>query len=531
VLFGCGQDFVAPGSGEIATSLDQPTSERPGALDEPEGQPASRFVAAPPALDPSDPYPQRLVLHGDTSAAGNLRSDRECAAQGPDWIYELDLRAFHEPVTANIGLRATFDGSLRLEQGRWEDPFLVACNEDQAPGANEAFLGLTLEPALYRLIVDGETPSDAGGFELVLELAKKAANCAVPPPNDRCSDAVPIDPRSKVQTFFGSTRCASDQVDPLWECGNFSDRDGDVFYSLDLSGFDAPVRLHASTDLAPTNFPNSIFVTRDVNGSCSPAFACGASPTGATQLWAKLDPGRYFLGVEGSDGATGEFGLAVEFDSAACVVSNDTCQTAQLIQPRLGTQTFTAWPMCGDDSISTRCALGSPNPDIFYQLDLRQFSQPVHVRASAQLGADSFSSLLLLSDAGGSCGAELWCGDLDLWLPPESYYLGLDGFRDQQGPVLVSLSLDVQGAAAPAECIDSRVASCAQSVDCCAGDGPECWLVLMSCGLRREALDCLCESEPHCCGTGYDFDAVCGDWLEECGTFCAGFDPVLACKT
>jgi hypothetical protein len=95
--------------------------------------------------------------------------------------------------------------------------------------------------------------------------------------------------------------------------------------------------------------------------------------------------------------------------------------------------------------------------------------------------------------------------------------------------VLLSVSLDVEGAAAPAECIDSRVATCAQSVDCCAGDGPECWLALLSCGLRREALECLCERAPHCCGAGYDPDPACGDWLQECETFCAGFDPVLAC--
>lgn len=532
LVLGCGDNSplsLSPGETRKAAPV-RPGFEFPVELDlEPRAETGQPALAPLPALNPSDPYVQRWLVQGDTSGASNRRFDSECAAQGPDWIYDLDLRAFREPVTASIGLRAAFDGSLRLEAGRFEDPFLLACNEDQAPGAREAFLGLTLEPARYRLIVDGETPSDAGAFELALELAAQDVRCALPPPNDRCADAVPIDPRSGVQTFFGSTRCASDQVDPLWECGNFYDRDGDVFYSLDLSAFEAPVRLHARTDLAPTNFPNSIFVTRDVNGSCSPAFVCNTSPTAQTQLWAKLEPGRYFLGVEGSEGQTGEFGLQVEVDSEPCVVSNDTCPTAQVIEPRLGTQTFTAWPLCGDDSISTRCTSQSPSPDLFYWLDLHEFAQPVHVRASAKLAAGSFSSLLLLADAGGTCSSELWCGDFDLWLEPKSYYLALDGYRDQQGPVEFSISLGLEGAAAPAACIDSRVGSCAQSVGCCAGDGQECWLALLSCGLRPEALDCLCQREPRCCGGGYDPDAACGDWLEECGTFCAGFDPVLAC--
>lgn len=486
-------------------------------------------LEALPVSGAGELYRQRLSVRGDTSPASSRRAGGPCAGQGPDWIYELDLRSFSQPMTLNVALRAAFDGSLRLEEGRWDDPFLIACNEDHVDGANEAFLGVELEPARYRLVVDGEGADDAGEFELELELATAVARCALPPPNDRCADAVAIAPRTGVQAFFGSTRCATDQVDALPECGNFYDRDGDVFYSLDLSALDAPVRLRASTDLLPTSFANSLFVTRDVGGSCSPAFTCSSSTTGATQLWAKLEPGRYFLGVEGSEGATGEFGLAVELAADACVVSNDTCQTAQVIEPRLGTQSFTAWPLCGDDSISTACQRGSPTPDLFYRLDLSSHSQPVHVRASARLGSSSYESLLLLADAGGTCGSELWCGDVDLWLEPRSYYLALDGYRDQQGPVELTLTLDVADPPQPAECIDARVASCAQSADCCAGDGQQCWLALLSCGLRREALDCLCERAPRCCGTGYDANAACGDALVQCGSFCSGFDPVLDC--
>ncbi len=494
--------------------------------------PAGSCGAAALAFFPNDPYRQRRVIRGDTSRAENARSRANCAGLGPDQTYELDLRAFSGPVSAYLHVRAGFDVSLAIETGRQDDPFLVACNEDHAPGAEDAFIAATLEPKLYRVVVDAERGDSSGAFELVVELASPTGRCGAPPPNDRCNEAIVIDPDRPAQTFFGTTQCASDQAHANWECGAyFADRPVEVFYSIDLSGRTQPALLHATTQIAPTNHDTVLFVTRDVLGECAEPLICGDDDSRSVQaeLWANLEPGFYFLGVESYEGY-GDFGLSVEISAASCVPANDTCQAAQVIDPKLGAQTLRAWPGCGDDTLTTNCNALAPSPDIFYRLDLREFEGKVRVRANAVRGDVAFDKLLLMADGGGTCGNELSCGNFDLWLAPDSYYLALDGFRDQHGPVDLTLEIETGAPPPVADCIDERVATCAraENVDCCSGNDAECWLIFTSCGLRPEALSCLCAADPDCCG-GRNTSYQCRRLLEECGTFCAGFDRVLTC--
>jgi hypothetical protein len=485
-----------------------------------------------PRFDANDPYLQRAAVRGNTALATDAHSIAECASHGPELVYDLDLRAFGKPTRVYVEARAAFDVSLAVEEGPLEDPFVRACNEDHAPGTQTAFLAVTLEPKQYRLIVDGEAPTDAGEFELTVELPPADGRCGAPPPNDRCEQAIPLDLDSPVQTVFGTTRCAFDQTQPLWECGDFVYHEGEVFYSLDLSQRAQPILLYATTGLAPTDHETNLYVVRDVEGQCTETLACNAyweTRERQTRLWARLEPGRYFLAVE-PDGKSGDFGLSVEVVNEACTAENDTCRTAEPLEPKLGIQELVTWPSCGDDSLATRCTVLSPSPDIFYHLDLRKFEGPVHVRAEARHDGGSFSYLVLLADVGGDCGGELWCGDFDLWLEPQSYFLALDGFRYEQGPITLTLEISREAPPAPVDCIDESLANCARAHDvrCCVGAGEDCWLALASCGLRSEALACLCEAEPACCGAPGS-SAECAQILKACGTWCPSFDPVFTC--
>lgn len=488
-------------------------------------------LAMDPELSATDLFRQRVVLRGDSSVDPRLRSDPHCASLGPDVAYDLDLRAFREPVLVYLGLHASFDSSLRIERGPEEDPFLVACNEDHVPGIKDAFLSVTLPPDHYRVVADGEQPSDGGPFELTVEIPSRNGLCREAPANDRCEQATPVDLGSGPQVFLGTTACSSDQADPPWECGSFTDRGGEVFYAIDLTDRSGPVLLHASTDVEPKGADTLLFLVRDV-GVCAESLICSyedyddATPA---ELWARLEPGRYLLAVEGDAGDAADFGLQVALDPQPCVVSNDTCGTAEVIAPDLGHQSFTVWPMCGDDTIQTACGGIDPSPDIFYGLDLSRFQSLVHVRVDTELAGHSFSNLVLMADDDGTCGAELWCGDFDLWLEPAKYYLALDGFRDQQGPVQLDLDLDTAEPPPVKGCIDEPLAQCGRKQGCCLGDGTECWLVYLGCGLAREALDCLCTAEPACCDGRGDSDQ-CGSLLQGCGTFCPGFDPALSCS-
>jgi len=536
LALGCGEDSVPVGSTAPSMSpsaLDgaalSARAPDAGVLVCP-GQGCS-VLAMDPELSATDLFRQRVVLHGDSSVDPRLRGDTHCASLGPDVAYDLDLRAARAPVQVYLGLHASFDSSLRIERGPEEDPFVVACNEDHVPGLDDAFLSVTLPPERYRVIADGEQPGDGGPFELTVEVPSRNGLCREAPPNDRCEQATPVDLSAGPQVFVGTTACSSDQADPPWECGEFTRRGGEVFYALDLTDRSTPVLLHASTDVEPKGANTTLFIVRDA-GVCAETLFCNRDASAelvSSELWARLEPGRYLLAVEGYYGDSVDFGLQVALDPESCDVSNDTCATAQEIAPNLGHQSFTTWPMCGDDTLYTSCSALTPSPDIFYRLDLSQFPGLVHVRVATERAGTSFENLVLMADAGETCGSAIWCGDFDLWLEPKKYYLALDGFRDQQGPVQLSVDIDTAGAPPAKPCIDESLAQCARKQNCCLGDSSECWLVYLSCGLAPEALDCLCTADPACCdGLGNSFE--CGRLLQGCGTFCPGFDPGLSCS-
>lgn len=552
---GCGEDVVlrapvtALPEGDVGTPGAAPIDEsapptEPSTIEE---RPEPKCPLEP-CFDDSELLPpngrdasrQRRAVRATTLGAPNTRSYGACASSGPDLIYDLDLRGFDPPITVYVEARAEFDASVAIEEGPLDDPFVVMCNEDHVPGVDDAFLALELGAERYRIVVDGETPTDAGEVELVVDLPSRTGRCGVPPENDLCETATPIDPDLPVQTFVGTTECSTDQAQPLWECREYVWRDGEVFYSLDLSNRSERVLLHADTAVPPTDHETHLLVIDDNGGTCSTTLACQSPDfaidgVGYTRLWAVLDPGKYLLAV-GHQGAPGDFGLRVEL-AGSCAVSNDTCQTATPLKAEVGVQSLVVWPMCGDDSITTRCETQNPSPDIFYRLDLREFPARVRVRASAQkdvkgandVGA-TFESIVLLEAIDGNCGHELWCGDFDLWLEPRAYVLGLDGFRDQQGPVVLNIEIATGSPPEEVDCIDLAVARCASTHDyrCCSGDSDQCALAFTSCGLRQEALTCVCETEPACCSGGggsYECDQV----FLTCGTFCQEFDPALEC--
>lgn len=479
---------------------------------------------------PGDLARQYLAVQGSTLGAPSAAAPASCPALGAALSYGLDLSAFDAPVQLVLALKASFDGVLRVERGDLADPALVACNADHASGVDDALLSLTLEPGRHRVVVQGEGASDAGEFELSLQLLPREGRCRSAPANDRCAHAAALDPDQPRQALYGTTACATDQAQPLWECGNFAERRPEVFYGLDLSSRSEPVLLYATTALEPAAADVLLYVVREVAGECAETLLCSderSAPGAPAELWAALPPDRYLLAVEERSGRAADFGLLVELGEA-CTVSNDTCQTAELLQSSPGTQRLTAYPSCGDDSLRSSCERLGPSPDVFYRLDLSGADGPVRVQAATSLRGHSLGSLVLLAEHEGTCAGELWCGDFDLWLPPAVYFLALDAFRDQQGPVELSVTLSSEGAPAPAACIDAGIAECARGRDCCDGSGDGCWLVLQSCGLEPQALACLCAAEPACCGgpgTSYE----CGRLLAACGAFCPGFDPVESC--
>src|SRR5690606_26980672 len=108
--------------------------------------------------------------------------------------------------------------ALRLERGRCADPVEIASNDDHADGVERAVISRRLEPGRYRLVVSAEHDGEPGGFRLRLTAVGLEPSCLGPPVNDTCEGAIELDPEAEVQSFVGSTYCASNDASSLFGC-------------------------------------------------------------------------------------------------------------------------------------------------------------------------------------------------------------------------------------------------------------------------------------------------------------------------
>lgn len=481
-----------------------------------------------------------LVIAGDTRCGKSEHLGQDCAAAGSELVFELDLSEVPSGVVVRGVLDAAFDGSLHIERGQCEDPVVVACNEDHADGVDRAVVSATLEPDHYRLVVDAEREGEGGEFSLSLLLRAEDAQCAESPENDGCDGAIDLDPDLPVQTVVGSTRCAHNDAYSFFEC-HLDDTTPDVFYRLDLSARDEPVVVRASTDIAPTDFDTILYVMDSAQGHCFAALACnddGPSQEqrlpGSSELVTRLEPGQYFLVVDGVDGA-GDFGLRVSLNEVECA-ANVSCEDALDLDASEGESSYTVDTVCATSSLVTRCSAYGNGPDVYYRLDLSAYAGPVRVRAAMP---DSYGwSLALLPSAGeASCGSQRLCsGDsLEAVLEPGVYYIAVSAPRNAERSGELALELEAVAADQLVDCVDTAVADCAEDLlsagdtSCCDEPTGSCLYAWSSCGLDPGLRACVCDAAPECCepfSSGPDCAAV----FATCGLLCPSFDFSAYCE-
>lgn len=207
--------------------------------------------------------------------------------------------------------------------------------------------------------------------------------------------------RSSTDTAIDSTRSQ------LSSCVDAS-AGPEAWFALDLSGFEAPVEVHAVVD---AQFDALLELRSGACGDsvsldCDRARGLAAS---SSSLAARLEPAEYWLVVDGADAqSSGDYQLQVELDPApgrcAASASNGTCSGAARLEP-LQRQTVLLDEACavaGDDD----------EPSLWYELDLRAEPEPVLVHAAVwTLAVPALQRLYLYGvDAAGECASELGAG-------------------------------------------------------------------------------------------------------------------------
>jgi hypothetical protein len=184
-------------------------------------------------------------------------------------FYRLDLRDRMRPVVvrASTNLVPTdFDTTIYFlgsSNGHCVSP--IDCNDDapqnDATIAGSSELFAELEPGEYFIAVDAY--SGAGDFGLSVSLDEVPCG-----EHDTCATALDLDPSDGERTVPSSLVCAASSRST--DCG-FSVRSADVYYRLDLSGREGPVRVRAALDLESYALA---LLAAEADGSCGAELTC-----------------------------------------------------------------------------------------------------------------------------------------------------------------------------------------------------------------------------------------------------------------
>jgi hypothetical protein len=471
--------------------------------------------------------------------SGHLDGEaRACAARrengDTELAFELDLTAATEVVQLSAELDADFDGRLRLEQGDCADPVLIASNDDHAAGVERAVIALDVEPGRYRLVAGPADAATSGEFRLVVGARSHDAVCSTTPVNDTCEGAHDLDSTLAVQTVLGSTRCGHHDAYSFFEC-HVHDFEPDVFYRLDLRARTRPVVLRVTTDLPPTNFATSLYVLASSQGRCTAPIDCSTyGPEGslpdAAELLVELDPGEYFLVVDG-ESDSGEFGLRVSLDEVECS-TNSTCDRPFTLEPAPGEQSVELNFACAESSRLQSCGSFRDEPDVFYHLDLSGFDEPVRVQAQVRSPAGGHVIALARGSADDACGTEIACGGeaLDVTLAPDRYGIVVSAARGAYKLNELEVVIEPLASTDLKPCIDAELFDCVlEREDCCDPTTHGCLTTYSQCGLDPRLGACVCDAAPECCDLSGTVEA-CAPALSACGLFCPEFDVSVACE-
>ncbi|MHB8876801.1 MAG: hypothetical protein ACYC8T_24155 [Myxococcaceae bacterium] len=338
----------------------------------PLGTPANDTCAGAQAITPPLSGYGMVSVGGTTAFAVN--DSAGCSGSSSDVVYSIKVPGPRR-VTARVAptpgsslmpvvyLRkpSACDSELSADQ--------VVCNTAVLPGSPASVSAPNLAAGTYYVWVDGAGASK-GAFALTVELAAPSSA----PSNDTCSAPQLLLPASGPVTVTGTTEGAN--IDALLSCqvGSLSP---DVVYEIAV-----PTRRSLSLDLqaAVGSQLLPVMVLRSPGACTSNALADELAcvyddPDFLDRTVLNLpavDPGNYFLWVNGDLGSHGPFTLRASLGPPVLVPGNDDCMTAATpLWARVAETGDTraalndTWGSCGSLDASGELA-----GDVVYQLTL-----------------------------------------------------------------------------------------------------------------------------------------------------------------
>lgn len=334
-------------------------------------------------------------------------------AGSPDRVYALDV-----PTRSRVRVRmqSTHDGALYM-RGECANPNTeLACNDDHQD-VNHSMIVTTVDPGRYYVYADGYSTTNAGDFSLRADLAPLTGGSM---PADSCASPGTLSPG---QDFELDTFPASD--DMSGSCGGQGAPD--VVYRLDVQ---SRTRLRAR--LTDAEFAGALYIQRSCGQSSSEVVcSSGGGPRrGATELDVNLQPGTYFLVVDGV--RPDDFGAArveTQLDDLAALEA--TCRQAPRLRPG---RTVTGDTSSARDRFQASCAGGARSADLVYQLVLQRRSR-VRINATQQ-----YDGALFIRRDCVDPTTEIACNDdaqdnrhssIDVVLDRGTYFVFVDGYSDR----------------------------------------------------------------------------------------------------
>lgn len=361
------------------------------------------------------------------------------SGSGNDVIYKVTLT---EPkglvVTATNTSADSQDAVLALVNSPCASQRQVTCVDDSGSSSPEVLTVPRLEAGTWYVLVDlYGTSSTPGTMDVQFELVEPGPPG---PANDNCSGAQLITFANDAAMVSGTTVNAFNDGAPL-SCSADAAFNPDVYYTFTLT---APhdVRVTVGTPTTSSLVP-AVGITTTC-GASTGARGCG---TGGGQFTARaLQPGTYFVVVDGDGTDTGEFTLDLALLPPTAVPTNDTCAMATPLAVN-ASQSIDVNLLTAD--YTPTCAGSAAGGDAVYTFTTTQ-AQKVTLTATSVNGSDGVLSL-----RGAACAmasSEVQCSDesgggsdeilIEKNLPAGTYFVVLTAYRANLGEFGLSLALD-----------------------------------------------------------------------------------------
>lgn len=341
-------------------------------------------------------------------------------ARSPDRVYSLDVPARSR---LRVRMQSTYDGAIYVRSDCANPNSELACNDDHRD-TRHSMLVTTVEPGRYYVYADGFSSGSEGDYSLRADLAPLTGGNV---PADSCGAPGTASPG---QDLVVDTFTASDDL--AGSCGGQGAPD--LVYRLDVTN-----RSRLRVRMTDPEFAGALYLQRQC-GVASSEVVCSSTGPQGTELDASLQPGQYFLVVDGA--APDQFGAArVEVQLEDLQALEAVCRSAPLLRPG---RTVTGDTSNSRDRFQASCAGGARSADLVYRLQVPRRSR-VRIRSTQQYDG----ALYLRRDCADST-TEVACNDdapdnrrseIDTVLDAGTYFVFVDGFGDNsQG----AFSMDVE---------------------------------------------------------------------------------------